>query len=158
MVRMVDLVKDNDDRKRDFGKSASSSRNSQGGDEGGISFVAASSSAGVPSQSSPVSKARKSVLQGTGGGKSLSTPTSLSAKTKYCPYLGGRKNRSKIIDYPAASNVCYGEESREKKLLRTIILPFSLVPAPRQREFCLATFRRCPLYLAQEKEKAENGE
>ena len=46
MVRMVDLVKDNDDRKRDFGKSASSSRNSQGGDEGGISFVAASSLAG----------------------------------------------------------------------------------------------------------------
>ncbi len=127
--------------------------------ESGISFVAASSLAGVPSQASPLSKVRKSVLKGTGGAlNSLSTPTSLSAKTKYCPYLGGRKNRSKIIDYPAASNVCYGEESREKKLLRTIILPFSLVPAPRQREFCLATFRRCPLYLAQEKEKAENGE
>ncbi len=158
MVRMVDLVKDNDDRKRKSGNPAVPPPKNQDGDMGGVSFVAAASSIGSPAQASPVSKIRKSVLQGTaGGGKSLSTPTSLSAKTKYCPYLGGRKTRSKVIDYPAVSNVCYGEESREKKLLRTIVLPFSLVPAQRQREFCLATFRRCPLFLAQEKEKAENG-
>jgi hypothetical protein len=89
MVRMVDLVKDNDDRKRNSGKPAAPPPKSQDGDTGGVSFVAAASSTGSPAQASPVSKIRKSVIQGTaGGGKSLSTPTSLGAKAKYCPYLG----------------------------------------------------------------------
>ena len=84
MVRMVDLVKDNDDRKRKSGNPAVPPPKNQDGDMGGVSFVAAASSIGSPAQASPVSKIRKSVLQGTaGGGKSLSTPTSLSAKTKY---------------------------------------------------------------------------
>lgn len=87
--------------------------------------------------------------------KSLHSPTSLDAKTKNCPYIGGRKERGKIIDYPALSNVCYAEGSREKKLLRTITYPFSVVPAQRQREFCLATYNRCPLY--QSKQKEESG-
>ena len=89
------------------------------------------------------------------GEKSLTSPASLGQKEKYCPHLGGRKNQEKIIDYPAVSNVCYGAESREKKLLRTVVLPFSLVPAQRQREFCLATFRRCPVFQKLEKEKTE---
>ena len=154
MVRMVDLVKKSGD-----GKSAPRNTpgppKSQSGDSGGFSL----SSAQAPAP--PISTPRRRGVSLSGknsGSTSLSLPTSLDSKTKYCPYLGGRKNRPRIIDYPAVSNVCYGKESREKKLLRTVILPFSLVPAPRQREFCPATYRRCPGYQAQEKEKAENGQ
>ena len=154
MVRMVDLVKKSGD-----GKSAPrdtpGSPKSQSGDSGGFSL----SSAQAPAPPISTPRRRGISLSGKSGERtSLSSPTSLDSKTKYCPYLGGRKNRPKIIDYPAVSNVCYGEESREKKLLRTVILPFSLVPAARQRELCLATYRRCPIYQAQEKEKAKNGQ
>ncbi len=143
MVRMVDLVKNKGDGGVLPPKRVSSPSSNQTSDTDKISFVAAKSS----EQFSKGTQGKSSVLKGNGGGaKSLSTPKSLSETTKYCPFLGGRKNRSKVIDYPSATNVCYGEESREKKLLRTITLPFSLVPAQRQRELCQATYRRCPIF------------
>ncbi len=87
-------------------------------------------------------------------GGSLRSPTSLDAKSKYCPYLGGRKERERIIDYPVLSNVCFAEGSKEKKLLRTLTLPFSVIVPQRQREFCLATYTRCPVFQAKQKEEA----
>ncbi len=119
----------------------------------------AAKSAGAPSTPSgtPSSKGRRSVLDDSGGkksaGGSLRSPTSLDAKSKYCPYLGGRKERKRIIDYPVLSNVCFAEGSKEKKLLRTLTLPFSIIPPQRQREFCLATYNRCPVYQAKQKEE-----
>lgn len=95
---------------------------------------------------------RRSVLKSASDDSgNLRKPNSLSAKSKYCPFLGGRMDRGKIIDYPVMGNVCYAEGSQEKKLLRTITYSFSAVPAQKQREFCLATYNRCPLY--QEKEQ-----
>ncbi len=147
MVRMVDLVKSRGDGGVLPPKGLSSPSDNHTSDTGRVSFVAAKSS----EQFSKGAQGRDSVLKGNGGGaKSLSTPTSLGEKTKFCPFLGGRKNRSKIIDYPSVANVCYGEESREKKLLRTITLPFSVVPAQRQRELCQATYRRCPIFQSDE--------
>ncbi len=71
------------------------------------------------------------------------------------PAIMRRKEREKIIDYPAQTNVCFAEGSKEKKLLRTLTLPFSVIPPQRQREFCLATYNRCPVYQA--KQKKESG-
>ena len=143
MVRMVDLVKNKGDEGALPRKGTSLSSSNRTSDTVSVSFVAARSS----EQFSKGTQERRSMLKGGGGGaKSLSTPTSLGAKSKYCPFLGGRKNRKKIIDYPPVANVCYGEESREKKLLRTITLPFSVIPAQRQRELCQATYRRCPIF------------
>ncbi len=155
MARMVDLIRNGgDEDKPSSRRKPPQSRKGNGEEGGGVSFTAAAATAGSPAQSPSRPKGLGTPLQGpAGGGKSLSSPTSLGQKEKYCPHLGGRKNQKKIIDYPAVSNVCYGAESREKKLLRTIVLPFSLVPAQRQREFCLATFRRCPVFRKLEKEK-----
>ncbi len=120
---------------------------------------AAAKAAGAPSAPSgtPSSKGRRSVLDGSGGkksaGGSLRSPTSLDVKSKYCPHLGGRKERERIIDYPVVSNVCFAEGSREKKLLRTLTLPFSVIVPQRQREFCLATYTRCPVFQAKQKEE-----
>ncbi|MEK6710960.1 MAG: hypothetical protein AABZ64_10315 [Nitrospinota bacterium] len=83
---------------------------------------------------------------------SLRTTKKLDVKQRYCPHLGGKLKRESVQDYPAASNVCYAQESQEKKLLRTITLPFAAIPAQRQREFCLsASYARCPVFQAKEK-------
>ena len=148
---MVELIKNNIN---------SSSRNqspfqkSNDDDERGVHFPATTESVRSPTKAPP--NGRRTILQGSlKGSQCLSTPTSLDSKTKYCPYLGGGTNRTKIIDYPARSNVCFGKESYEKKLLRKLIRPYSLIPAQRQREFCLAAFRRCPTFQAKENEKSE---
>ncbi len=157
MVRMVDLIRNGgDEDKPSSGRKSPQSRKGSGETGGGVSFTDAAATAGSPAQPASQPKGLGSPLQGPpGSGKSLSLPASLGQKEKYCPHLGGRKNQEKIIDYPAVSNVCYGAESREKKFLRTVVLPFSLVPAQRQREYCLATFRRCPIFQKIEKEKTE---
>lgn len=146
MVRMVDLVKSKGDGGVLPPKELSLSPDNRTAGTDSVSFAAAESE-----QFSKGVQRRSSALKGNGGGaKGLSTSTSLGEKTTYCPLLGGRKNRSKIIDYPSVSNVCYGEGSREKKLLRTITLPFSVIPAQKQREYCQATYRRCPIFQSGE--------
>ncbi len=155
MVRMVDLIRNEGDKdKPPSRRKTPQSRKGSGEEGGGVSFSAAAGMAGSPAQSPSRPKGLGTPLQRPDGGEtSLSSPTSLGQKEKYCPHLGGRKNQEKIIDYPSASNVCYGAESREKKLLRTVVLPFSPVPAQWQREFCLAAFRRCPIFQKIEKVK-----
>jgi hypothetical protein len=182
---MVDLVKGGGDKEPNRGKKKKSSSlkgggkssgsseeeqpaqldSSESGKDSAISFGAAVASAGAAAKSAgapsgtPSNKSRRSVLDGSGGkksaGGSLRSPTSLDVKSKYCPYLGGRKERERIVDYPVVSNVCFAEGSREKKLLRTLTLPFTVIPPQRQREFCLATYSRCPVY--QSKQKKESG-
>lgn len=181
MVRMVDLVKGGGDKEPDPEKKKKSAspkggRVSSGSPEEerpakndlpepekgtgeGISFGAAVASAGAKEMGASASPPdRRSAPEGSGkkfsGGGSLRSPTSLDAKSKYCPFLGGRKKREKIIDYPVLTNVCYAEGSQEKKLLRTLTFPFSVIPAQRQREFCLATYTRCPVYQAKQKEES----
>ena len=150
MVRMVDLVKSGRDEEPDPRKKKKSSLPEKGKDPSG------SSEEERPAQMD-LSESEKDTGAGKGislgGAGSLRSPTSLGVKSKYCPYLGGRKNRDKIIDYPALTNVCYAEGSQEKKLLRIITFPFSVIPAQRQREFCLATYHRCPVYQAKQKEE-----
>ncbi len=87
------------------------------------------------------------------GSISLQSPNKkLGVKQRYCPYLGGRNERSEVRDFPVATNVCYAQESQEKKLLRTITLPYAPIPAQRQREFCLSTsYGRCQIYQAKER-------
>ncbi len=176
MVRMVDLVKGEGDKEPDpekkkkpaspkgGGKSSGSPEEErpakidlpepEKGAGEGISFGAAVASTGAGAsakdrRSFPGESGKK-----TSAGGSLRSPTSLDAKSKYCPFLGGRKNREKIISYPVLTNVCYAEGSQEKKLLRTLTFPFSVIPAQRQREFCLATYARCPVYQAKQKEES----
>lgn len=181
MVRMVDLVKGGGDKEPNRGKKKKSSSPKGGekfsdpsdeeqpaqvdspesGEDTGISFGAAVASAGAAEKSAgaPSNRSQRSVLDDSGGkksaGGSLRSPTSLDVKSKYCPYLGGRKERERIVDYPVQTNVCFAEGSKEKKVLRTLTLPFSIIPPQRQREFCLATYSRCPVYQA--KQKKESG-
>lgn len=90
-------------------------------------------------------------LEETGGG-GIRTPRNLGVKQRYCPYVGGKVKRESVQDFPAASNVCYAQESQERKLLRTYSLPYAAVSAQRQREFCLSSsYARCPIFQAKEK-------
>ena len=173
MVQMVDLVKGGGDKEPNRGKKKKTSSpssdeeqpaqvdSSESGKDTGISFGAAVASAGAAEKSTGAlsNKSQRSVLDDSGGkksaGNSLRSPTSLDVKSKYCPHLGGRKERERIIDYPVQTNVCFAEGSKEKKLLRTLTLPFSVIPPQRQREFCLATYSSCPVYQA--KQKKESG-
>jgi hypothetical protein len=84
---------------------------------------------------------------------SLRSPTKLDVKQRYCPYLGGKSNQEDVTEHPMPQNVCYAKETVEKKLLRTVTLPFTAIPAQRQREFCLGTFSRCHLFKEKEGEK-----
>ena len=77
---------------------------------------------------------------------SLRSPTKLDVKQRHCPYLGGRSNQEDVTEHPVPQNVCYAKETVEKKLFRTVTLPFTTIPAPRQKEFCLGTYSRCPLF------------
>lgn len=171
MVRMVDLVKgggDEDPKSQKNKKAGSSGGDLPGetdspgprkGEEGENSIgMAVASSGTAGSRGGAFRNNGGPVPEGLGepgsrGGNLRST--SLGVKSRYCPYLGGRKTREKIIDYPVVSNVCYAKGSQEKKLLRTLNFPFSVIPAQRQREFCLAAYPRCPLY--QVKQKGESA-
>ena len=84
---------------------------------------------------------------------SLRSPTKLDVKQRHCPYLGGRSNQEDVTEHPVPQNVCYAKETVEKKLFRTVTLPFTTIPAPRQKEFCLGTYSRCPLLQRKKKEK-----
>ncbi|MEE9273861.1 MAG: hypothetical protein V3V62_00955 [bacterium] len=100
-------------------------------------------------------KPRRSVLEDSvslqGPGDSLRTPNKLDAASRHCPYLGGKKDPKQAKDLPSSTNVCYAKSSVEKKLLRTITLPYSIIAAQRQRENCLSSYIRCPLYQAKER-------
>jgi len=115
----------------------------------------------------PEAPPRGSVLGGAGASRELGSvldadeedsggirsSRKLEAKVRTCPHLGGRGRREDVKDFPVATNVCYAAESKEKKLLRTIILPYSPISAQRQREFCLSTSHpRCPIFQAKEKQ------
>ena len=165
MVRMIDLIK----------RSAGGDEEPKGPQEtlpealpekGPLRFPSAEDFARASAPAAPAarpaaappaapSRERGSLLKGdleeTRGG-SLSTPKNLGVKQRYCPYLGGRAKRESLQDYPAASNVCYAQESQERKLLRTYTLPYATISAQRQREFCLSSsYARCPVFQAKEK-------
>jgi hypothetical protein len=105
MVRVVDLIKNKGDGGVLPPKGLSSYSNNYASDADRVSFVAVKSSEKspmVPTRGVPFSKGA------AGGAKSISAPTCLGEKTKFCSFLGGRKYLSKIIDYPSVANVCYG--------------------------------------------------
>jgi hypothetical protein len=164
MVRMIDLMKKSgggDEEPERGGKDALP-------EKGPLRFPSpehythasapppAARGAKVPAAPAAPSRERGSLLHGDldePRGKSLATvPKNLGVKQRYCPYLGGKAKRESVQDYPAAINVCYAQESQERKLLRTYTLPFAAVSAQRQREFCLSSsYARCPVFLAKEK-------
>ena len=173
MVRMIDLIKrsgggepeDEEPERRREGALPDSLP-----EEGPLRFPSAedfarASSAPAPpsarppalpsASSAPSRPERGSLLEGDleesrGGG--LRTPKNLGVKQRYCPHLGGKVKRESVQDYPAAVNVCYAQESQERKLLRTYTLPYATVSAQRQREFCLSSsYARCPIFQAKEK-------
>lgn len=165
MVRMIDLIKNLKDTTADGEKkkkapaAPAESRTretpiSSPGGEKGISFPRPG---GSSLASPPPPSGQGSALQGkVDESGSIRTPRKLEAKTKNCPYLGNKKNRKNAKDYPVPTNVCYAQASKQKSLLRTVTLPHSTINAQRQREFCLSSYNRCPIYQTKEQETPSN--
>ncbi|MBI3128556.1 MAG: hypothetical protein HYZ11_13205 [Candidatus Tectomicrobia bacterium] len=168
MVRMIDLIKKSGGGDEEPDRKQRETLPDSLPEKGPLRFPSAEDFARAGAPAAPAarraapaapSRERGSLLQGDleesrGGG--LSTPKNLGVKQRYCPYLGGKAKRESLQDYPAASNVCYAQESQERKLLRTYTLPYAAISAQRQREFCLSSsYARCPVYQAKEKASAK---
>ncbi|MDA1000887.1 MAG: hypothetical protein O2807_10305 [bacterium] len=160
MVRMIDLIKSSKNavagNDKDKKPASAESRGREtpfappGGEEEKLSFPRMRETSLA---SPPPSTGQGALLQGNvDESGSIRTPRKLEAKTKNCPYLGTKKDRKNAKDYPVPTNVCYAQASKQKTLLRTTTLPYTTVNAQRQREFCLSSYNRCPVYQGKEKE------
>lgn len=156
MVRMIDLIKRAESKKKEPSAPEPAAEEPEEarpgeGEESQVRLAGLFPRGAPPSAGRP----RGSVLDAPeeDSGSIRTPPPKLDVKQRYCPYLGGSKVRKEVKDFPVSTNVCYAAESREKRLLRTIIHPYTPISAQRQREFCLSTsYLRCPAYQAKEKQ------